>query len=191
MPDKMPDKSIKVLPQNGITVCINSSRRAKRISVVVKPGGLVVATKPSGASGAAVLKFLSSKQKWIAGAVKRMSKKKVISAPGPISFSRFKIAAKELVEQKVALINETYGFKLGYIRIKNQASRWGSCSSKGNLNFNYRIALLPDNLAEYVVAHELCHLKELNHSRAFWNLVALTVPNHRACRKELRNIAFA
>ena len=174
-----------------IAINIKTSRRAKRISVTIKPGGRVVATKPVWASDASVFGFLRSKRKWIQSAVGRMSKKKVIPLSGRGNYAHYKETARELVKRKIELVNRFYGFKFGAIRIKDLASRWGSCSSKSNLNFNYRIALLPDNLAEYVVAHELCHIKELNHSRAFWDLLALSVPDHRARRRELRNVTFA
>ena len=78
--------------------------------------------------------------------------------------------------------------RVGRVAIRNQRSRWGSCSKQGNLNFNYKIALLPDALADYIVVHELCHLGEFNHSQAFWDLVAVAVPDHRERRAELRQI---
>jgi predicted metal-dependent hydrolase len=68
-----------------------------------------------------------------------------------------------------------------------QRSRWGSCSRKGNLNFNYKLIQLPQELADYIVVHELCHLKQFNHSHAFWNLIAETIPNHIELRKILKN----
>lgn len=78
----------------------------------------------------------------------------------------------------------------GKIFIKNSRTRWGSCSSKGNLNFNYRLSLLPAHLAHYVIVHELCHLREFNHSQRFWDLVALTVPEYKACREELKKYSL-
>ncbi len=68
-------------------------------------------------------------------------------------------------------------------------TRWGSCSKKKNLNFNARIAQLPDHLIDYVIVHELCHLIEFNHSAKFWALVAQTIPDPQNCRRELRHIA--
>lgn len=91
-----------------------------------------------------------------------------------------------LAHARLAHFNEAYGFALGRVAIKNHKSRWGSCSKKGNLNFNYKIALLPPELADYVIVHELCHLGEFNHSPRFWALVARTVPDHRALRARLR-----
>jgi predicted metal-dependent hydrolase len=72
--------------------------------------------------------------------------------------------------------------------IKNSRSRWGSCSERGNLNFNYRIALLPPELADYVVVHELCHLVHFNHSPAFWAEVSKLIPEWKSARKRLKAV---
>ena len=65
---------------------------------------------------------------------------------------------------------------------------WGSCSSKKNLNFSYRLYFLPEYLSDYIIIHELCHLKEMNHSKRFWDLVALVCPSYKDYRRELKNI---
>lgn len=81
---------------------------------------------------------------------------------------------------------EDTGKVIGDIKIKNQKTRWGSCSSKGNLNFNWKLILLPPELLEYVVIHELCHLKEMNHSTAFWAEVKRILPDYKVRRKRLK-----
>ncbi len=73
------------------------------------------------------------------------------------------------------------------ITIKEQKTRWGSCSSKGNLNFNWRLVMAPPMIIEYVVVHELCHLIHHNHSRDFWNLVESILPDYKECRRWLKN----
>ena len=100
-----------------------------------------------------------------------------------------KEAARALVRELLQDLDQHYKFEYKKVAIRNQRSRWGSCSKKGNLNFNYRIVALPRRLAEYVVAHELCHLAEFNHSPNFWSLVAETIPDHQIRRKELARIA--
>lgn len=72
------------------------------------------------------------------------------------------------------------------LHIKDQKSRWGSCSSRGSLNFNWRILMAPEPVCDYVVIHELCHLKHMNHSPDFWQLVAAFCPNYKQYRKWLR-----
>lgn len=107
----------------------------------------------------------------------------------PASTAAYKIhkpAAQALAEQKVAQWNQLYNFPVGRVSIKNARTRWGSCSAKGNLNFNYKIALLPEHLADYLVVHELCHIGQFNHSQAFWDLVAQAVPEYRERRAELK-----
>ena len=108
--------------------------------------------------------------------------------PTTRSYTRLKPAARVFVEKKVAEWNAIYGFRVGRISVKNQKTRWGSCSKKGNLNFNYKIVLLPEPLADYIVVHELCHLGEFNHSKNFWNLVARTMPDYKARRAALKRV---
>ena len=97
-----------------------------------------------------------------------------------------KESARQLVLEKIKHYNDFYQFKVGRISIKNQKSRWGSCSKKGNLNFNYKIIFLPKEVADYVVVHELCHLGQFNHSPAFWQLVAQTLPQYQELKKKLK-----
>lgn len=94
--------------------------------------------------------------------------------------------ARILVHARLEYFNQLYGFSYNRIFIKNQKSRWGSCSSKKNLNFNYRIALLPTELQDYLIVHELCHLAEMNHSKNFWKLVERAVPEYKRLNKRLK-----
>jgi len=96
--------------------------------------------------------------------------------------------ARQLVENRLSHINKIYKFKINRVAIKNQKTRWGSCSSKGNLNFNYKIIYLKPALADYLIVHELCHLGQMNHSKKFWALVEKTIPDYRRINKELRRI---
>jgi predicted metal-dependent hydrolase len=102
-------------------------------------------------------------------------------------YVKYKEQARVLVHARLAHLNTHYGFVWGRVAIRNQKSRWGSCSKRGNLNFSYRIALIAPELADYIIVHELCHLGEFNHSPRFWALVARTIPQHRALRKRLRS----
>ncbi len=105
-------------------------------------------------------------------------------------YKKYKEDARSLVHTKIAELNAHYGYKVGRVSIRNTKSRWGSCSKQGNLNFNYKVLFLPSHIADYIIVHELCHLKEFNHSPNFWNLVAELVPNHKAIRKELKQTAW-
>ena len=105
-------------------------------------------------------------------------------------FRRFTIKKREqarnFAKNRIEYFNKFYGFKVNRIAIKNTSTRWGSCSSRGNLNFNYKIIYLRSALADYLIVHELCHLGELNHSKRFWDLVKKTIPNYVEINKELK-----
>lgn len=100
-------------------------------------------------------------------------------------YLRYKEHARALVHARIAHYVALGEIAPKAVRIKNGRSRWGSCSAKGNLNFHYKLVLLPPHLAEYVIVHELCHLRELNHSPRFWAHVARHVPEHKRLRREL------
>ena len=103
-------------------------------------------------------------------------------------FEKHKRAARELAARRLAHLNRAYRFSYRRIFIRNQRSRWGSCSERRNLSFNYKIILLPPALADYILVHELCHLEEFNHSPRFWALVERAIPDHRAHRLALRTL---
>lgn len=105
-----------------------------------------------------------------------------------VDYLKYKNEALEFACQRVNYYNQLYDFKFNRISVRNQRTRWGSCSKKGNLNFNYRLLMLPQYLADYIIIHELCHLKEMNHSQGFWSLVAQVFPNYLEIRKKLRKV---
>jgi hypothetical protein len=94
--------------------------------------------------------------------------------------------ARIVIAERLTHWNAHYGFTYGRVTIKEQKSRWGSCSRQGNLNFNWRLLLAPAPILDYVIIHELAHLKELNHSPRFWAIVAQTCPDYAAKRRWLR-----
>ncbi|MCX6721460.1 MAG: M48 family metallopeptidase [Candidatus Staskawiczbacteria bacterium] len=100
--------------------------------------------------------------------------------------------ARTFVENRISYFNKFYNFNINRIAIKNASTRWGSCSSKGNLNFNYKIIYLRPELADYLIVHELCHLGQLNHSGRFKALVSKTIPDYVKINKELKrtNVKF-
>ena len=98
--------------------------------------------------------------------------------------------ARLLVHARLEHFNRTYGYVYGRIAIRNTKSRWGSCSKSGNLNFSYKLFLLPPVLADYVIVHELCHLGEFNHSKRFWSLISKTIPDYVLKRRELKKILW-
>ena len=95
--------------------------------------------------------------------------------------------ALKYIPGRVAFFAEKVGVSYGRITIRNQKTRWGSCSSKGNLNFNCLLMLAPPEVLDYVVVHELCHRREMNHSKAFWAEVEKILPDYRTQVKWLKN----
>ena len=108
----------------------------------------------------------------------------------PKKYSALRRVAKHLVHARVSRFAPLYGVSVNRIFIRNQKTRWGSCSSRGNLNFNWRVVHLPPEALDYLVVHELCHLREFNHSAQFWELVALAVPEYKRIRKDLRAVSL-
>ena len=94
--------------------------------------------------------------------------------------------ARKLITERVRCYAPIIGVTYGQIAIRTQHTRWGSCSSKGNLNFNCLLALVPPEVLDYVVVHELCHRKEMNHSVRFWREVERVLPNYKVSKKWLR-----
>ena len=94
--------------------------------------------------------------------------------------------ALRFIRDKVRLWNTQYQFSYSRVTVRNQSTRWGSCSSQGTLSFHYRLLFLPEHLTDYVIVHELCHLRHMNHSLRFWREVARTIPDYRRRRHELR-----
>ncbi|BES64226.1 M48 family metallopeptidase [Gottschalkiaceae bacterium SANA] len=95
--------------------------------------------------------------------------------------------AKEIFQARVSFFAERLGVSVNQIRVKSQKTRWGSCSSKGNLNFNWHAIVMPIEVVDYLVVHECCHLLQMNHSKEFWNLVESICPNYKEERKWLKN----
>lgn len=94
--------------------------------------------------------------------------------------------ARRIIPARTEALAAQLGYRFGRITIRDQKTRWGSCSSRGNLNFNWRLIMTPPAVLDYVIIHELCHLRELNHSPLFWNLVAQACPPYQTHRLWLR-----
>lgn len=93
--------------------------------------------------------------------------------------------ATNYIPQKVKEFSETHNFTYNSVKIKNLTSRWGSCSNKNNLTFNSKLMYFETDVIDYVIVHELCHLREMNHSNKFWKLVEELIPNYKKLKKKL------
>jgi len=168
------------------------SLRARRIRLSVAIGGVVSITTPWHCGEQKAIDILHDKTSWVLQKIEYFKKVGQISKLGGSrkDFLQNKEKARALVEKLIAEINCDKKFVFKRIAIKNNKTRWGSCSRKKNLNFNYQIISLPEQSAKYLVVHELCHLKEMNHSYRFWNLVGEYVPDYKILSKQLRKNIF-
>ena len=180
-------KQIK-LHNKRVNYTLKISTRAKRMRLAVYCDGSFVVTKPIGLNDNIVERFIIEKSNWV------LSKLDYFKQFGVDIFKNdhkkyliHKDEALKFAKKRISEFNKIYNFKFNKINIKDQKTRWGSCSKKGNLNFNYKILFLPKYIADYIIVHELCHLKEFSHSYKFWNLVAKAIPNYLDIKKELKN----
>src|SRR5690606_28010717 len=129
-----------------------------------------VVTKPLRVSEHAAHAFAKERAQWIAQHVRATRGKVLLPRRTRRTYAADREVARKLTAERLAFFNKHYGYRIGRVSIRNQKSRWGSCSRHANLNFSYRLIDLPAHLADYIVVHELCHIGELNHSPAFWAL---------------------
>lgn len=157
--------------------------------LAIYPDGAFVVTAPKWYPVYVIKRFLEEKADWIFEKLKDVDfraladKKKIESG----KYKEQKELARIIINERIKFFNRYYNFKYNRISIKNQKTCWGSCSRKGNLNFNYKVASLPEELRDYIIVHELCHLQELNHSKRFWKLVEKVVPDYKLLRKKIKN----
>jgi predicted metal-dependent hydrolase len=126
--------------------------------------------------------FLEKHQDWI----EKHELTKQNSSLETQKIPQYKKLAKQTIPPRVEELALKYGFSYKSIKITSAMTRWGSCTSKKNLNFTYRLVLAPPEVLDYVIVHELCHLRHMNHSRNFWNEVALILPNYKNRSKWLK-----
>ncbi|PIR83930.1 hypothetical protein COU18_00760 [Candidatus Kaiserbacteria bacterium CG10_big_fil_rev_8_21_14_0_10_51_14] len=169
------------------TVKVNARSRSMRLTV--HPDARVVVTAPQFFGQGAIERFIAKHSGWIEKHVEKAKGRTVIRIrKGEIADLKKRALAQ--ARARTLHFAKMYGLTYGKISIRAQKSRWGSCSRRGNLSFNYKIAALPAHITDYIIVHELCHLREMNHAKDFWTLVAKAIPNHKATRKELRNIVI-
>lgn len=183
----MINKSI-LLYNRKINYTLRKSRRATRMRLAVYNDGRIIVTLPNRFPETKAEKYVIAKSKWITDKIsffKRLSLSKTFKLKKG-DFEKNKQKSLKIIQKRIKHFNQKNIYKFNQLKIKNQKTRWGSCSRNKNLNFNYKVALLPDDLRDYVIVHELCHLKELNHSRKFWNLVQQTLPNYKELISSLK-----
>jgi predicted metal-dependent hydrolase len=174
---------------NNIKLNLKESKRAKRLRIVVNCDASVSVIHPIGLNKKIIHNFVAEKQDWILKNIEKVKKRKKLVPENNLSQSSFhacNFRAKKLVLDRVRYFCGLHSFEYNKICIRKQTTRWGSCSSKKNLNFNYKLLFLPIELVDYIVVHELCHLIEMNHSKKFWKLVENIIPDYKDRRKKLK-----
>ena len=162
---------------------IRSNR--KTVSLEIKADMQIILRAPLFMAEADINKFIEDKSRWLDKHLSEMRKKQ--SQPGIQDKKRLSSddidsladKAMSVIPPKVKYFASIVGVTYGRITIRNQRTRWGSCSAKGNLNFNCLLMLCPEDVLDYVIIHELCHRKELNHSKRFWAEVERVMPDYK------------
>ena len=159
--------------------------KRKSISLCIDAGGLTVRA-PYSMSDKDIEKFVQSRKGWIDKHKAVIERQKDIVPLSDEELKLLKKRAKEYIPQRVKLFADLLGVKYGSVTIRAQKSRWGSCSSKHNLNFNCLLMLTPIEVIDAIVVHELCHLKQMNHSKAFYAEIYKVYPEYDKWNKWLK-----
>lgn len=167
----------------------------RRLRISVSPRNGVVVTMPARLPVSAAMAFVVEKREWILRALRRQSERirnsvengKIAGVPSdPSELERMRETARAILVPKLEAAARRHGFAYGRVAIKNNVSNWGSCSTLGNINLNMRLILLPEHLQEYVILHELCHLRHPDHGPGFHAMLdSLLEGRENALRREL------
>lgn len=171
---------------------IRSAR--KTIAIELKTDGTILVRAPRCCSKAVIEGFLKEKQDWILRKrqelrirkQEREERQEQMSPWSEQDYQRARELARHVLTQKAERYASLMQVTYERISIRDQKTRWGSCSGKGNLNFNWRLILAPEEVLDYVVVHELAHRKEMNHSPAFWEIVERVLPDYKKRRQWLK-----
>lgn len=169
---------------------LRRSKRRKTILTEIKPDGRVILHVPYAMTRTAIQRLLEEQKDWIREHLEEQERKKRLSGGLPKLKREELQALADRAAEELPVLTAAYAEKIGVsygrITIRNQRTRWGSCSAKGNLNYNCLLMLAPKTVQEYVVVHELCHRKEMNHSARFWAEVEKILPDYRERRTWLK-----
>lgn len=173
--------------KNNIVI-VRSKR--KTISMTVRPDLVVEVRVPLYVSRTVIDKFINEHTNWIEqNILKLLESRQEAESAGIITQEQLRELAKKAAEYipgRAAYFANIMGVSYGRITIRCQKTKWGSCSGRGNLNFNCLIMLMPEDVIDYLVVHELCHRKEMNHSKRFWAEVEKVLPGYKNQEKWLK-----
>lgn len=180
------------LTPEKLAYTIKRHHRSRTLRLRVFHDGTITVTIPRRASLRQAEAFVRSKTDWLLQALSRMHLPPVEAriANHVAEYNNYKLDARRRIQELLDRYALQGGFSYRSVVIRNQRTCWGSCSRQKTLSFNYKILFLPVELQEYIVVHELCHLKEMNHSSKFWRLVESFLPDYVVRRKALRKIGI-
>jgi len=170
----------KILSDIG-EVSFYSSKKAKNLIINIKKNNQIKVAVPLNVSFDEAVKFTLSKSKWIKNTQLKLSKKIILHD----NYDK-NLARKMLIDRLIKISKKT-GLSFNKVSIRNQKTRWGSCSFANNISLNIKLINLPEKLIDYVIYHELVHTVEKNHSSNFWNLLNHYLPESKKLNKELNN----
>ncbi len=162
---------------------IYSDRRS--VSLQIKPEGTLLVRAPKRMAKSVIDAFVESKRDWITAHLAKLPKGVEVLSDEEVT--ALKQSARVDLTERAIRFASVIGVSFSRITIRTQQSRWGSCSAKGNLNFNCLLMLAPEDVRDYVVIHELCHRRHLDHSAAFWSLVERVMPRWKQHRQWLKD----
>lgn len=169
---------------------IKSNRRS--VGIMIKPGGEITVRAPRLMPQSLIMSYIREKESWIIKTYLKQSKLRPVSVSEEKSAQtlalekRYRDAAGDYIPKRVEYYHQFTGGNYQKVTIRDQKTRWGSCSSNGTLSFSFRLMMAPPRVLDYVVVHELCHLTHMNHSKEFWNMVETILPDYKEHRKWLK-----
>ena len=161
--------------------------RRKSVGIRIDGTGEIIVRAPLRMPETEIRKVLESKRSWIEKTLQKVKTRAQEPKLTRAEVDALADQALKVIPPKVAERARQIGVTFGRITIRNQKTRWGSCSAQGNLNFNCLLMLCPEDVIDYVIVHELCHRKELNHSPRFWAEVEKVLPDYKKPLKWLKN----
>ena len=164
-------------------VRLRKNPRARRITLRVNRKREILLTLPFLVPYRAGITFLASRREWVQEALSRVPE---VQPVDPAEVERLRVAAKAYLPARLQELASQHGFHYTGVTIKNNVSNWGSCSARGHINLNLRLMQVPAQLQDYVMLHELCHLRHMNHGPAFHALLESLCPDHRELSRQLR-----
>ena len=179
---------IKIKDQE-IAYQTKKSRRVKRVGLRLNMDKSLTITYPYRLDPGNVELLIKKKLAWILRQMKKLDGLTILDQ-GKKEFLENKSAHLTTIKERIDHFSAHYGFRVGKVSIKNVRSYWGLCSRQGNINFNFKALFLPVNVLDYLIVHELCHLKQHNHSKKYWQEVERVLPDYKLLRKELRKYSY-